>query len=710
MYIKEIELYNFRIYKGKNKIPLLPIEDKNITIISGKNGYGKTTFLMSLVWCLYGKQMEKVDELYDKEIKDKGNYTKYISDSLNKKAYDQGETEFSVSITFSDVKIPDITCNEITIKRSYNIVSNSSDRVEVLIDGYQNQLIQDLTKENQKGEEIFIRDFILPIEIAKFFFFDAEKIVSLAEINSLSQRRQLSKAYSEVLGIQKYEDLKTSLEEKQDEYRRRSATPEEKEALNHLHADIENTKIEITKLSTQIDDLKEEKHQKEKEAEEYQRKLIREGDKMTLSELNELREQQKSLESEKDAVQEKLKDFYDIIPFAIAGETLLSVSDQLNNEREFFEQKYKHDDVATKVNQIKQDIEEKRINQKLVFDTKVRDFYESQIEFHVKKYFFSDITELAEGFETLHDFSSSETKEFNELINNIKHSFRDSFARLNNEYLYIKNRLDSINRKIRDAEKIAENEYIADLRLKKDNVDSRIKDIYYEIETLNVKIGEYNNQQKTHRQQQEVLRKKIDESVVYSEKERKTKQIISKLQSFIALFKEEKKKSLELKILKGLQTLLHKKNFISKVEVDISHTGEDIDITLLNSNNNVIDKNSLSMGERQMYASSLLNALVDESDIEFPVFIDSPMQKFDEQHAENIIQFFYPNVSKQVVLFPLIGKELTEKEFNQIRPKVSKTYLIDNISNEESVFKYCQPSDLFNTYNELDNANKHQNI
>jgi DNA sulfur modification protein DndD len=109
----------------------------------------------------------------------------------------------------------------------------------------------------------------------KIFFFDAEKIVSLAEINSNNQRRQLSKAYSEVLGIQKYEDLKANLEEKQDEYRRRSAKPEEKEELNQLHTDIENTKIEIEKLVENIDELKHEKNQKEKESEDIQRRLIR---------------------------------------------------------------------------------------------------------------------------------------------------------------------------------------------------------------------------------------------------------------------------------------------------------------------------------------------------------------------------------------------------------------------------------------------------
>jgi len=704
MYIKEIELNNFRIYKGNNKISLLPDGDKNIIVISGKNGFGKTTFLMSLVWCLYGKQMEKVDELYEKEIRDKGNYTKYISNSLNRKAYEDGETEFSVSVTFSGVKIPDVTCNEVTIKRSYNIVSNTSDRVEVLIDGYQNQLIEDLTKENQKGEEIFIRDFILPIEIAKFFFFDAEKIVSLAEINSNNQRRQLSKAYSEVLGIQKYEDLKANLEEKQDEYRRRSAKPEEKEELNQLHTDIENTKIEIEKLLENIDDLKHERNQKEKESEDIQRRLIKEGDKMTLDELNLLKDEQVKLEQKKTEVQESLKDYFDIIPFALAGEILMNISEQITNERNFIEQKYKQEDVNSKINQIKQEIERQRVEERLVFDTNVRDFYEGQIVKLIKKYFFSDVPDLPDNFEVLHDFSNSETNEFNQLVNIIKHSFKETFARLNNEYSYLKNQLDSISRKIRDAEKSAEEEHIAELRRKKEILDKRILSINNEIDSINQKIGELNNQVKILKQKQEILRKKIDESSEYSEKEQKTKQIINRLQNFIALFKEEKKKSLEEKMLRGLNTLMHKKDFITKVEVDISHNGEDIDITLYDKNNKIIDKGSLSMGERQMYASALLSALVDESDIEFPVFIDSPMQKFDEQHAENIIKHFYPNVSKQVVIFPLINKELTEKEYNQLYTKVCKTFLINNISNENSVFKECSPAEFLKTYKELYNA------
>ena len=77
MIIKSIELNNFRIYKGYHKIDLSINDKENIVIISGKNGFGKTTFLMSLVWCLYGRQMCDLDEIYRREIENNGNYKKY---------------------------------------------------------------------------------------------------------------------------------------------------------------------------------------------------------------------------------------------------------------------------------------------------------------------------------------------------------------------------------------------------------------------------------------------------------------------------------------------------------------------------------------------------------------------------------------------------------------------------------------------------------
>jgi len=153
--------------------------------------------------------------------------------------------------------------------------------------------------------------------------------------------------------------------------------------------------------------------------------------------------------------------------------------------------------------------------------------------------------------------------------------------------------------------------------------------------------------------------------------------------------------------LNGLNTLMHKKGFIKKVEVEI--IGDDIDILLRNSRGEEIKKESLSKGEQQMFATALLRGLVEESDIQFPVFIDSPMQKFDEQHAENIIRYFYPNISEQVVIFPLINKELTEKEYNILYKNIAQTFLINNIHEDKSEFLTIQPDQFFSTYNRMYN-------
>ena len=65
------------------------------------------------------------------------------------------------------------------------------DKLFIKIDGETNELVEEV------NEDIIINDYILPKEITKFFF-DAEKISSIAEIK-FEDKRSLSSAYSEVL-------------------------------------------------------------------------------------------------------------------------------------------------------------------------------------------------------------------------------------------------------------------------------------------------------------------------------------------------------------------------------------------------------------------------------------------------------------------------------------------------------------------------------
>ncbi|MEZ4986855.1 MAG: hypothetical protein R2795_17755 [Saprospiraceae bacterium] len=545
----------------------------------------------------------------------------------------------------------------------------------------------------------------MPIEIAKFFFFDAEKIVSLAEINSPEQRRLLSKAYTEVLGIKKYEDLKDQLETIQDDYRKKSAKPQELAEFNQIETDIKNKQISIDEVEHQIQNLSQEKIEKQSESNEIQMKLIQEGNMMTLEQLDELKTEETNLTEKINNLQDRLKDLFDLIPFGLSGENIMEVSNQLENEKNYRENKYKQENIGDKTNLILDDLEAEKKHFNGVITTDIRNFYETQIRNLIKKHFFSDVPDLPTTFEVLHDFSDTETNELNELVNSLKHTFRDTFSHFNDDYSRSKNDLDSIRRKIRAAEKDAEDEYIANLRNGKTRLDNRVFSIDKDIYDLGEKIGAFKNEIKALKQRQEELRKKIDDSRRYSEKDSLIQRQIETLRNFIKDFKDATKKKLEENILNELNVLMHKKGFIKKVVVDINQAGDDVDINLFNERNEKIDKGSLSMGERQMYASALLKALVDESDIEFPVFIDSPMQKFDKDHAENVIKEFYPNVSEQVVLFPLIHKELTESEFELLKPNISKSYIIHNVSTDASMFEEATPENLIKKYNELYNAN-----
>ena len=147
---------------------------------------------------------------------------------------------------------------------------------------------------------------------------------------------------------------------------------------------------------------------------------------------------------------------------------------------------------------------------------------------------------------------------------------------------------------------------------------------------------------------------------------------------------------------------MHKGDFVDRVDVKIE--GDLIDVELYDGKKVLINKDSLSKGEQQLYATALLKALITESNTQFPVFIDSPLQKLDKMHAANIIRDFYPTISSQVVVFPLLEKELILNEYEMLLPKVGKAYLIQHDNPYESSFMDVAPEELFSQYNNLQKA------
>ena len=141
---------------------------------------------------------------------------------------------------------------------------------------------------------------------------------------------------------------------------------------------------------------------------------------------------------------------------------------------------------------------------------------------------------------------------------------------------------------------------------------------------------------------------------------------------------------IETRLVSELKILMHKLNseenrrkFIDGVKVTILATGQGMRITLFDQENEEIRKESLSSGEKQIYISCLIKAILTESIQSLPIFIDTPLGRLDEEHRDNITKKYYPNLSEQVVLFST-NSEITPKRFKDIATSISKTYLLVN--------------------------------
>jgi DNA sulfur modification protein DndD len=100
-------------------------------------------------------------------------------------------------------------------------------------------------------------------------------------------------------------------------------------------------------------------------------------------------------------------------------------------------------------------------------------------------------------------------------------------------------------------------------------------------------------------------------------------------------------------------------------------------ITLLDQDDSEIRKESLSSGEKQIYISCLIKAILNESINSLPIFIDTPLGRLDEEHRDNITKKYYPALSQQVVLFST-NSEITPKRYKDILNNISKSYLLVN--------------------------------
>lgn len=685
MLIESITLNNYRLYEGENVVQFHFDEAKNVHLICGENGFGKTTLLHSLLWCLFGRfvgdvpvsgqetnssyaamQKEILNQNAAKRFEEKA--TPEIVALIKKNGYTNDYEEikkdsvYSVAICFAEVGIPSIPCQKIVVARSYDSLLQKED-VEILIDGVKNELTDEI------GPEVFINDFILNRDIAKLFFFDSEEIVSLADTGTIAERRKLSKAYEEVLGIRKYEELRSNLEGLRLRYRKKSKDIGLKDELEKLEAEREGVSNELTKLSDSLTEIETTLTNQREQDGQLQLQLSREGNSVKTEELQRVKAVIEKCKKDDIEMKSALKQFIDYAPFAISGQLFARAYELAKAGHEAIA----NNNTATAQNSVLDALskEMKGLLDKMPVNKDSKKDAHTQLEAIIEKYRGRTCDRNIQVTLTDDEFAEVEA-----VYNSLTTTYRIEFEALAEAYRKNKITLERNVKRLSNIQSKESDEVIKGLRDNKNKIEAEIKANEEKQRLGHIRTGELQLTIESYDKKIKELSRKISVDDADEAKDKLASELITELDTFLLSLKKNKKSSLELRIKNTLNTLMHKEDFISHVEVELD--SDTMDINLFSSDGNVINKNMLSKGEKQLYATSILKALVDESGIQFPVFIDSPLQKFDKSHSSKIISEFYPSISKQVILFPLLHKELTETEYETLQPFVESATLIVN--------------------------------
>lgn len=674
MRIEYIKLYNYRLYKGLNQVSFPKDDEKNIYIIYGENGFGKTTLLQSLMWCLYGRMIIDVDDLSKAVIYTKG-YENYLRENLNVEIgsdISNDDKKYFVEILISELQIPTLPSTSLQIKRSYDLVKNK-ESFELLIDGHENELAR------QIGYDVFVNDFVLSKDIARLFLFDSERIVKLAEGQSKEERVRFGAAYHHVIGIKKFEELRSNLEGIATKMKREALddageTKWQQLSLEMIDADKELSRIEesVTEITLKIEALKQ-------ELSSVQTQLLREGSIVDLEAKKNAVEEKEACIQRNQEFKNQLKDYIELAPFAIAGWLFRDATLRVEHDFKVAESKNGFNRQKETIIEIQRKMESIVVN--TIKGVEQKKQLLQQIESILSDYQVEPINEsvLLEVDKEAHDLMMSVSAM-------LYTSFQAEFKTMLDEYKHNKQQIDKLNKLIHRADEEGENDKIVPLKKHQESLLEAITDQEQELLDLSILKAQKSQERQKLQSQYDKYHASMKVRESNKEKSELIDVLIKELDDYLIHLRSMRNKSIEQRIKRILNSLMHKNDFVDRILLETD--ADDFDVHLYYSNIE-IQKKSLSMGEQQLYATALLMALVEESGISFPVFIDSPLQKFDKKHAERIITDFYPKVSSQVVLLPIVEKEMTTEEESLMQPLIKARFRIVNDGMHSQIVEQC---------------------
>lgn len=184
MLLQSIKLTNFRQFRNGTIDFAGGADGKNVTIIIGENGTGKTTFAQAFFWCLYGETA-----FSDKSI---------LNKKTEKEMRPGQEAKVRVELKLHHGEV------------DYTLIREQIYKRDMLNRVKSENTIFDIARKDISGNTSYVKKTqlesevknILPKELSKYFFFDGERIEKMSkDISTGKKATDFAEAVKGLLGL-----------------------------------------------------------------------------------------------------------------------------------------------------------------------------------------------------------------------------------------------------------------------------------------------------------------------------------------------------------------------------------------------------------------------------------------------------------------------------------------------------------------------------
>lgn len=633
MIIKKLVLDNVGLYGESTSFSLMPNRnrDQSIILIGGKNGAGKTTFLESVRLALYGKRALGL-------VTSQKEYEEYLANRINR---NNKKLSASIELTFIYTEANQPT--EYTIQRSWDIKNHIlTEKLNLTKNGEQ------VTSVPQEEWSNFLLELV-PIGVSQLFFFDGERIQDMAEDNNSA----LSEAVKTLLGIDLIEKLQLDLNTHLNQSKLSKKKIIDQESINKtiskLKKDREFLLHEVKSLNFQKEGLLNDLEQKKQ-------RFISEGGNVALK-YDQLKTKLSTINKEITTCKQELVSLANgLLPFLMAPKLIKKFKLELKQSIEQSQKTYSPESMLEQINLFKSSVFPRQGKWDQSHWSDLENFFSNELN-NSNNTINSVFSELDDPISTLSNLNLLDTetkisalklsKKLNEL-NFSKEATEFSISRAES----VGDKNSYLDELLLQERKLGE---INALLAQKDNELSKVEN---DLSSTKLKL------ERTISENASIAQQSIKDSLVA-----KSIKVLIDFQSklFAKKILEVKKNFIDI-----FNSLLRKNSYITDIEID----PKTFSTKLMNEKGKEVSKQSLSAGEKQIYAIAMLWALAKTSGRHLPMIIDTPLGRLDREHRDNLMKYYFPHVSHQVIILST-DTEIDEQYVNQLKDNISEVYLLD---------------------------------